>query len=160
MNGLIECGLCGSEAHLVTEERRVQVGKRSAVVEDQFYRCVTCGEELYDPSQMDEVMKRASAAIRTEAGLLQPEEILQIRSDLGITQVDFERMLRVGPKTVVRWERGTVFQNQATDVLLRAVRDFPGFADYLALQSGVSAPVDPHHSGQLPVGPRVQRDAR
>ena len=42
------------------------------------------------------------------------------------------------PKTVVRWEKGTVFQNAATDALLRLVRDLPGAAEYLAARRGVA----------------------
>ena len=136
-----ECGICGEDAFLVSEEREVSIGKRSAVVEDEFFRCSGCGEKLYEPGQMDAVMVRASTAIREELGLLMPEEIKAIRESLELTQSDFEQLLRVGEKTVVRWERGTVFQNSATDVLIRAVQDVHGFADYLGSRAGIAVPV-------------------
>lgn len=136
-----ECGICGGEAAFVTEEREVRVGKRSAVVESEFFRCSVCGEELYEPGQMDAVMVKASTAIREELGLLMPEEIKAIRESLELTQADFEQLLGVGEKTVVRWERGTVFQNSATDVLIRAVQDVDGFADYLGSRAGIAVPV-------------------
>jgi len=140
MTKTTDCGICGGNAIFTSEEHEVFVGRRSAVVLDEFYRCEQCEEELYEPGQAEEAMRRAATAIRANIGLLQPEEVKAIRESLDLSQADFERLLRVGPKTVVRWERGIVFQNQATDVLLRAIRDFQGFAEYLAEQAGVSVP--------------------
>ncbi len=149
-----ECGICGGEATFVTEKREVHVGKRSAVVESEFFRCSGCGEELYEPGQMDAVLLKASSAIREELGLLMPEEIKAIRDSLDLTQSDFEQLLGVGEKTVVRWERGTVFQNSATDVLLRALRDVEGVAAYLGTRAGVSIPGVPQSTAlaQLDLG--------
>ena len=135
-----ECGICGGSASLVSEEREVFIGKRGVVVVDEFFLCDDCGEELYEPGQMDAVMRRASDAIRGTMGLLLPAEIQAVRDSLELSQAKFEKMLRVGAKTVVRWEKGTVFQNQATDVLIRAVRDFPGFAEYLAEAAEIGLP--------------------
>lgn len=115
------CHVCDGEVISVREVREYTIGRRSAVVEDEFMRCEACAEEYYAPGQMDAVQRRASAAIREQEGLLLPEEIRAIREDLGLSQADFERLLGVGPKTVVRWEKGTVFQNKATDALLRLV---------------------------------------
>ena len=89
------------------------------------------------PGQMDAAQRIAAAQMRATAGLLEPEEIKAIRQNVGLTQPTFEILLGVGPKTAVRWERGTVFQNAATDKLLRLVRDVPGAAEYLATQHGV-----------------------
>lgn len=113
------CHVCDGEAIPISEVREYTIGRRSAVVQDEFMRCPACAEEFYLAGQMDAVQRRASAAIREEEGLLLPEEIRAIREGLGLSQADFERLLGVGPKTVVRWEKGTVFQNKATDALLR-----------------------------------------
>lgn len=142
-----DCGMCGGEALLVAEERTVRVGSRSARVIDEFYRCTACGEELYEPGQMDAVMRRASAAVRTRLGLLQPEEIREIRATLDLSQADFERLLGVGKKTVVRWEKGTVFQSQATDRLMRVLRGVPGTAEFLR---GIDGPPARAPYGSVP----------
>ena len=134
------CWMCEGTADLVNEEREVQIGSRKTVVLDEFFRCAACGEEFYLPGQMDASQIRACERIRAEDDLLQSSEIRTIRESLGLTQHDFERLLRVGPKTVVRWERGTVFQNRATDTLLRVIREFPEAARFLAERSGVSLP--------------------
>jgi hypothetical protein len=41
---------------------------------------------------------------------------------------------------VVRWEKGTVFQNRSTDSLLRVVAEFPEVARFLAGLHGVVLP--------------------
>jgi len=81
---------------------------------------------------MDATLRRASDAIRAEEGLLLPSQIRSIREGLGLTQHAFEQLLGVGPKTVVRWEKGSVFQNKATDALLRIVGRFPEVTAFLA----------------------------
>ena len=140
-----ECGICGADALLVSEQRDVRVGTRSAVVEDEFFRCVVCGEELYEPGQMDAAMTRASDAIRARLGLLTPGEIKALRESLELSQASFERLLGVGEKTVVRWEKGTVFQNQATDALLRVLRDVSGVGEFLSARTDVPVPVPEQH---------------
>jgi HTH-type transcriptional regulator / antitoxin MqsA len=137
----IECPICGGEASAVRLEREVHIGKRTAVVDDEFFRCAQCGEELYEPGQLDAVMLRASDAIRRDLGLLRPLEIKALRESLELSQAEFERLLGVGMKTVVRWEKGTVFQNQATDALLRAIREVDGVAEFLSERTGVALPV-------------------
>jgi HTH-type transcriptional regulator/antitoxin MqsA len=119
------------------EEREVSIGTRSAHVMDRFLRCSGCGEAFYLPGQMDATLSRASEAIRKREGLLTPVEIRTIRIRLGLSQHGFEQLLGVGPKTVVRWEKGTVFQNRATDSLLRVVAEFPEVARFLARLHGV-----------------------
>lgn len=132
-----ECVECGGPMQPAREVRPVRVGKRKVAVEDEFFRCVACGGEAYGPGQMNESMRRATTAIRREDGLLLPDEILAIRTRLGLTQAGFEALLGVGAKTVVRWEKGTVFQNKATDQLLRVLRDVPGVSRYLAEGQGI-----------------------
>lgn len=134
------CPICESAMEFVREERPVSIGKRSATVPDEFLRCTQCGEELYLPGQMEATQVRASRSIRQAEGLLQPEEIKGIRDDLGLSQSAFEQLIGVGPKTVVRWERGTVFQNSSTDVLLRVLRRFPEVARFLAARHAVELP--------------------
>jgi len=96
---------------------------------------------------MDDAQRAASNQIREEDGLLLPGDILDIRSRYSLSQADLERVLGVGPKTVVRWERGTVFQNKATDTLLRVLREFPEVVGFLAAQNGVECAIDTMFSG-------------
>lgn len=133
----IACGVCGGAAWLTREVRPVTVAGRTAEVEDEFYRCSNCGEELYLPGMMDVVLRRATARIREQDGLLTPDEVRAVRRRHGLTQPEFERLLGVGMNTVVRWERGTVPQNAAADSLLRLIAQFPENARFLAELHGV-----------------------
>jgi HTH-type transcriptional regulator/antitoxin MqsA len=107
-------------------------------VEDERYRCTACGEEdFYTPGQANALHARALAAIRAQENLLSPEQIRTVREGLGLTQAQFEKLLGVGPKTVVRWERGRVLPNTATDRLIRLVAAHRENAHILAAIHGV-----------------------
>jgi HTH-type transcriptional regulator/antitoxin MqsA len=136
-----ECAVCGElSASLVREEKAISIGRRSAVVEDEHLRCEGCGSEYATPEQMQQTQQRAVAAIRAEERLLTPEEILRIRRKYGLSQAQLEALLRTGPKTVVRWERGTVFQSAAADTLLRLLDRDPNVARTLAQIAELPAP--------------------
>lgn len=133
-----QCPICDGSMNLVRQRRPVAVGARSAEVEDEFLRCSECGEELYLPGQMDAAQMRASAAIREAEGLLQPDEIRALRQSLGLSQTALERLIGAGPKTVVRWEKGTVFQQATADTLLRLLRADHRIAGVLGRMKGVA----------------------
>jgi len=63
--------------------------------------------------------------LRAHEGLLSPQEIRAIRERLGYTQAQLEQVLAVGPKTVVRWEKGTVRQSRLADRFLRTLAAYP-----------------------------------
>ena len=133
------CYVCGGDAELVSEPRTVTIGKRSVTIEDRFHRCGACGETFYTGDMADETLRRASTQIRREEGLLMPEEIRQIRRRYGLSQAELERLIGAGPKTVVRWERGTIFQHHTADTLLRVLRDHPEVVAQLARERGLRA---------------------
>lgn len=138
--GVDRCPVCGGEARLTREVRPITILGRSVEVEDEFYRCASCGEEVYRPGMMDAVMRRATAKIREEDGLLTPEQVRGVRRKYGLTQPEFERLLGVGANTLVRWERGTVPQGSAADSLLRLLDEFPENAEFLGRLHGVALP--------------------
>lgn len=137
-NDLLECPLCGAVVERLRASIPIQVGARSVPIEGEYSMCTGCGEVFFGPGEMDLAMRAASSVVRQEEGLLQPAEILAIREGLDFSQAEFERLLGVGPKTVVRWEKGTVFQNGATDSLLRLLRDVPGCVGYLRARAGLA----------------------
>lgn len=132
----IECAVCSGTVRRVHAAVEVAIGKRESVaVTGVFAKCDRCGEVYFAPGEMDAVHRQANDIVRQREGLLRPDEIREIRAALRLTQTELERLLRVGPKTVVRWERGTTFQNKATDTLLRALRDVPELRAYLSVQA-------------------------
>jgi HTH-type transcriptional regulator / antitoxin MqsA len=131
------CGICGGEAALVQEPSTYTMGSRTVTIDNEFYRCARCGESFYIDGMAIATLKRATAKVRAEDGLLAPDEIVALREKYGLTQADLERLIGAGEKTVVRWERGTVAQNRTADTLLRVLADHPEVVAQLAAERGV-----------------------
>ena len=152
MNVVMPCLVCDGHAIQSLDRLEVPIGARRVMVEAERMRCQNCGESFLTPDQMDAAQVAASSQIRREEGLLFSQEIRAIRYKLGLSQPALERLISAGPKTVVRWERGTVFQNKTTDELLRLIRDVPGVYEHLAVRKGLLAaelmePAPASHAG-------------
>ena len=131
------CYLCNNIADRLVERREGRWGTRRVMIDDEFYRCSSCGEEFYDGFMAQEYNRRTAAAIRAEDGLLAPDEVRVVRMKYGLTQAGLETLIGSGEKTVVRWERGSVAQNATADTLLRVLRDHPEVVAKLAEERGV-----------------------
>jgi putative zinc finger/helix-turn-helix YgiT family protein len=133
------CPICGS-ADLSTQNYDGQIRTRDGAelpYTAEHSKCRNCGEEFFTRRQSRASSRAAAAAKRAYGGLLTPAEIASVRAKYGVTQALLERILKLGKKTVVRWEAGTVCQSQAADQLLREVRDSPGRFFQLADEAGV-----------------------
>lgn len=94
--------------------------------------CSGCGETYLGIEEMEQLQKAAVDQARQAQGLLRPDEIRSLRVALGnISQTRLEHLLGVGAKTVVRWEKGTVFQSATADRLMRLLRAKPELAALL-----------------------------
>lgn len=137
------CFSCSGPMSAVREKAEMSLGPRRAVIEVDRYRCGACGEIFYTPDQMDAAQRSLARILREQEGLLAPEKIRAIRESFGLTQAQLEQLLGVGPKTVVRWERGTVFQSPPVDAILRLIEAVPGTFEFLAKRVGL----EPQESG-------------
>lgn len=131
------CYVCGGKMREVRATSRISMGSRAATVNAARLRCEKCGEEVFTPKQMDAAQVSAARALRQAAGLLAPAKIREIRQRYRLTQAELEALLGVGPKSVVRWERGTVCQSGAADTLLRLLDSSPFVFEHLAQKSEV-----------------------
>lgn len=113
---------CGGEYREVTEPRSFRIHGRDVTVDATFLRCSECDHAVWAPGQADELRRKAWSAIRDREGLLYPEEILELRTNLGLSQDTFERLLGVGKKTVTRWENGVIFPSAAANNLMKLLR--------------------------------------
>lgn len=164
---LSDCPVCGGALVRQEDSFDAHVGRRVVAVPGTYTRCTVCREFLFAPGEMDDVLRRASDAIRGQENLLGPSEIRAIRMGLGLTQSQLEQLLGTGPKTVVRWEKGTVFQNSGTNTLLEILRDVPEAAEYLFAKRGVDRKVVPlrpklrnvsYSYAAIPVQPQLPED--
>ena len=71
--------------------------------------------------------------------LLSPSDIKDLRSDLGLTQHEFESLLGVSKPTASRWENGASQQSITANNLMKLIRDVPEVRTYLGLSSGEMA---------------------
>jgi HTH-type transcriptional regulator/antitoxin MqsA len=137
------CTDCGGAITRRADTFDAHIGRRTVAVPGEYDRCTNCGEFYFAPGEMDVMMKRASAIVRDEEGLLLPEQIKGFRKGNGLTQPQFEDLLGAGPKTVSRWEKGTVIQNGATDTLLRLLMDMPEALQHLLVKRGIVPDIVP-----------------
>ncbi len=129
---LDRCPECGGNVKRTRTVVTTRIGRRTIPVTGKFLQCHgECREIYFEPGEADDVSRRAAMIARTDNGLLTPQDIREIRRQHDLTQYELEQLLNVGPKTVVRWEKGTVVQNAATDTLLRLLRDVPAVYRHL-----------------------------
>lgn len=133
----MRCSRCRNQLVPVERPRTIEFRGRSVTVPARYLQCEGCGELLVDPKDSTAASQRAADEVRRQEGLLTSAEIVAVRTKLSLTQREFERLLRVGKNTVVRWEAGTVVQNPALDDKIRGLRDVPEFAAYLSKRRAV-----------------------
>lgn len=131
------CAACGGAIEVCTETVAVELrGVTTQVDGVEHGRCRGCGEVYLTLDGANAVQTEAARRLRRARGLLAPEEIRAIRTSLGLTQAGFERLLGTGPKTLVRWEKGTVFQSATADKLMRLLAARPELAALLERDEG------------------------
>lgn len=77
--------------------------------------CARCSEQVFT-SELDDCI---TAALRTQIGLLMPEEILQARIRLELSQLELAAQIGVAEDMIARWETGASIQSRVMDNLLR-----------------------------------------
>jgi len=110
-------------------------GETLMVPDVEHSTCERCGEVVVDLDGVARLQHEAVRQYKEARGLLTPDEIKVIRRSLGLWQTAFEHLLGIGPKTVVRWERGTVLQSATADRLMRLVRELPEAVEVLRVAS-------------------------
>jgi putative zinc finger/helix-turn-helix YgiT family protein len=93
-----------------------------------FSKCNKCGEIFFDSKDSkiyDEQLIKALEENRKQKGLLTAKEIKELREERNLTQEELEKLLRVSPKNVARWETYKSDQSKTADLLLRMLKDNP-----------------------------------
>lgn len=123
------CPLCG-KTHEV-EERTcisvIEIKGEKVSYKERFYYCPYADEdenEFETGSMTNENLLNARNAYRVKMGLLTSDEIVAIRENYGLSQVDLARLLGWGEATISRYESKAI-QDEAYDTMLRLVKDNP-----------------------------------
>ena len=131
------CAACGGAVEVSTDAVATELrGVTMHIDGVEHGRCMACGELYLTLEAATAVQIEAARRLRRERGLLTPDEIRALRATLGLSQAGFERLLGTGPKTVVRWEKGTVFQSATADRLMRLLAARPELAALLERDEG------------------------
>ena len=128
-----KCGACDGPVVVSQDRLTVELRGETVGVDGIAHgRCTGCGEVFLGLEAGQRLQLAAVQQLRAARGLLLPEEIRDLRRSLGLSQAALEDLLGVGPKTVVRWEKGVVFQSATADRLMRLLRALPEVRSMLA----------------------------
>lgn len=125
----MDCPLC-NKTHEVEERERfatISLKGDSVTYKERFYYCVNADEEENEfetGTMTNENLLNARNAYRAKHGLLTSDEIVAIRDNYGLSQVDLARLLGWGEATISRYESKAI-QDEAYDNMLRLIKDNP-----------------------------------
>lgn len=137
----MECPLCG-RVHEIEERKRATtaiIKGEEVSCEERFYFCANADEdenEFETGNMANENLLNVRNAYRIKMGLLTSNEIIGIRENYGLSQVDLAKLLGWGEATISRYESKAI-QDEAYDTMLRLVKDNPLKAlEFLKKNSG------------------------
>jgi putative zinc finger/helix-turn-helix YgiT family protein len=107
--------------HIITTEE-VNVRGDLIKIEVEYYKCTECGEEFEDPGSKDDPLEKAYREYRRKHGMIQPEEISEMRKLYGLTQQELSKLIGWGGATISRYENGAL-QDHAHDRVLQLIRN-------------------------------------
>lgn len=125
----MSCPLC-DKTHELEERKRITtitLKGEEVTYEEKFYFCANADEnenEFETGAMTNENLFNARNAYRVKMGLLTSDEIVAIRENYGLSQVDLAKLLGWGEATISRYESKAI-QDEAYDTMLRLIKDNP-----------------------------------
>lgn len=125
----MECPLCDKKHEVEVRKRfaTIMLKGEEIIYEERFYFCANADEdenEFEIGAMTNANLLNARNAYRRKHGLLTSDEIVAIRENYGLSQVDLARLLGWGEATISRYESKAI-QDEAYDTMLRLIRDNP-----------------------------------
>ena len=123
------CPLC-DKTHEVEERKRfatIILKGEEVTYEERIYFCANADDdenEFETGSMTNANLLNARNAYRVKRGLLTSDEIVAIRENYGLSQVDLARLFGWGEATISRYESKAI-QDEAYDTMLRLIKDNP-----------------------------------
>jgi len=106
--------------HIITTDE-LNVRGELIRVKAEYYKCKECGEEFEDPGSKDDPLDRAYREYRYKHGMVQPEEIREMRKHYSLTQKELSNLVGWGGATLSRYENGAL-QDDAHDRVLQLIK--------------------------------------
>ena len=127
---MTKCPICNHELKQITNgtlqsKRKTSNGCKDILVENlSFSKCEYCNEIFFSPEETEiyeNQLEKALEKERKKENLLTAKEIKAIRVKYGLTQLQLELLLKIGPKNVAKWETYKSNQSATIDKLLRNI---------------------------------------
>lgn len=118
----VVCMYCDHEEEYIIKEEPQHICINGVDFDTTFKYayCKKCGGDVY-PSNLGRYNDlQMFDGYKKRVGLLTSDQIKDIRKKRGMSQVELARFLRLGEKTIARYETGTI-QEKSLDLLLRLV---------------------------------------
>ena len=129
----MECPICDKKHDIEERKRIVQtiIKGKEIEYEERYYFCENAKNkdecEFVNGSMLNENLLNGRNAYRKKYSLLTSNEIIEIRENYGLTQVDLARLLGWGEATIARYESKAI-QDEAYDNMLRLIKEDPLYA--------------------------------
>lgn len=123
-----QCAICSKDLKKEKNKSLIVKYKTSNGIKDilvqnlSYSYCSTCDEIFYSPAELENYETQLEKALedeRKKEGLLTAKEIKSIRTKYGLTQIQLEKLLDIGPKNVAKWETYRSNQSKNIDRILR-----------------------------------------
>lgn len=130
------CPRCGRTVAYEVESRTEThaIRDEDVSVQVQVAICTMCGADLSVDELDDAALDASLRQYRARHGMMQPEQIRELRSRYGVGQKAFARLLGWGDVTLARYEAGSL-QSASHDTALRLADD-PDNARVLLRRNG------------------------
>jgi len=118
------CENCHAEqkTHIETREMIFRVKGDLINVKGDVLVCDACNEELFDMELSSKMQQKAYSIYRENHQLLQPDKIVEIRKQYGLSATDFSLALGMGAKTITRYENGGI-QSTPHNIMMELAKD-------------------------------------
>lgn len=126
-----ECPICEKKRNLVYGKRTevVKVRGEEIPVRVNVYHCTEGDHYFYALNNEEDKYQTAYSEFRKRKGMLQPEDIKELRNKYGLSQRAFSKLLGCSPITIQRYETGAL-QDDVHNNLLLILNDHYSFKHF------------------------------
>lgn len=126
----MKCLMCNSVDLIAkTELENIPYKNKKLNISMAFTECQECGYDFVPAEQIKLNDLAVVAAKRANDGLLTPEQVLQTRLKLGLTQAQAAEVFGGGRNAFSKYERGEIAQSEAMDKLLKICAAYPNLVN-------------------------------
>lgn len=115
-----KCVMCAAQLTPHRENYPLKALPGTVLRDITVWRCGECGEYEVEIPRLEALLRTVAGMVIERASRLTADEVVFLRSFLGLTQADLAARLGIAPETLSRYEHGELMGRQ-TDRLLRMI---------------------------------------